>query len=358
MPITIPQDAPMAARRTLGSLVPHPAAIGKIMGAHMGITAPKMHLAGGGIANAENISGNMFQPIGGDAVPNADVNFITSPGLSVGQGPPKGQAAQAQKQPDGMQQVAEGTGAANGLTSLASKGSGLWDSLMNSGDDAIISSMADSAPEDALAAFAEFAKKGGAIEKRAEGGDVDSLSNMLMRRESGETFHPSGLLNSAGPGRTDTINTNVPSGAYVVPADVTSGIGEGNSIAGSAIIDRMFSSQPHGIQARPIRRGEGAPHPPSSRPDAPPTGVQPGPTVNTAAINGAGAYAKGGDVGEKTPVVVAGGEHVISPQQIIAKFGSLKKGHAILDHWVVGMRQKIAREMLALPDPVGSKVKK
>jgi hypothetical protein len=199
-------------------------------------------------------------------------------------------------------------------------------------------------------------KGGGA---RADGGNIEgteTLDNMLMRRESGETFHPSGLLNSAGPGRTDTINTNVPSGAYVVPADVVSGLGEGNTLAGSAVIDRMFSSQPHGIQARPIRqgRGEKIPSPPSSRPESPPTGVQSGPTVNTAAINSAGGYAKGGET-QKAPVVVAGGEHVVSPEDIIRKFGSLKKGHAILDHWVVMERKKIANEMLKLPGPVRAK---
>ncbi len=61
---------------------------------------------------------------------------------------------------------------------------------------------------------------------------------------------------------------------------------------------------------------------------------------------------------EKAPVVVAGGEHVLSPQQIIAKFGSLKRGHRTLDHWVVLQRQKIAKEMMKLAPPVGSKVKK
>jgi hypothetical protein len=82
--------------------------------------------------------------------------------------------------------------------------------------------------------------------------------------------------------------------------------------------------------------------------------------VNTAAINNAGSYAKGGKAESKpdmAPVVVAGGEHVLSPRQIISKFGSLKRGHKILDHWVVMERQRIAKEMLKLAPPVGSKVK-
>lgn len=438
MPIGISQDAPMTARRTLGSLVPHPANIGKIAGAHLGIAAPRTHLAGGGIANAENMESNMFQPINSQVgVPNADVNFISSPQLAIGQGPPKGQAAKPDQQPSSMQQITEGTSAANGATSLYNKvnssggllaGTGNNPSLTGSIQSGLagngyggiltgpnaqsaladgtngfapgvsldsLSAGASSVPEsavgvgqaitdsglaDAGAATADAAATagstagaasfldmlaalfadGGAV-GRASGGDipgVESTTNMLMRREAGETFHPSGLLNSAGPGRTDTINTNVPSGAYVVPADVVSGLGEGNTLSGSAVIDRMFSTQPHGVQSRPIRHGEGGPRPPSSRPESPPTGVQPGPTVNTAAINSAGAYAKGGKTDDKAPVVLAGGEHVISPDQIINKFGSLKKGHKILDEWTVMQRHKIANEMLALPGPVGSRFDK
>jgi hypothetical protein len=403
------------------------------MGAKTGIAAPRMHLAGGGIANAENIGANMFQPIGANsAIPNADVSFITSPQLSVGQGPPKEQSPQPQKQSSGIQDIAQTGAAAN---SLVNAGSGLSDAaksayggigqffsganpslagsiqsgLAGNGYGGVLSGAnaqsadpfmstnsfapgmsldtlgsSSAAADAALPAAAEtaaaattdaaaadggaealetlfmLAAKGGAITERADGGEVNDLTNSLMRREAGETYHPGGLLNSAGPGRTDTINTNVPTGAYVIPADVVSGLGEGNTLAGSAVIDRMFSSQPHGVKAPNIREGRGVkiPNPPSSEPRQPPTGVQSGPTVNTAAINSAGTYAKGGKTDDgKAPVVVAGGEHVLSPQQIINKFGSLKRGHKILDHWVVLQRQKIAKEMLSLAHPVGSKVK-
>jgi hypothetical protein len=433
MPIALSSDGPLNVKRTLGSLVPHPAAIGKIMGAKTGITAPRVHLAGGGIANAENLESNMFQPVlPNGSVPVADINFITDPQLSNGPGPGQSKANSTPKQQqNSLQQMAElgqagssinslvgaGNSGINGISNFFGSGLGgvasgpdaatsnsvldssngfapgtSLESLMpdaagastsganitggivgdsgaagaaDAGAEAAADAGAEAAGSGAIDSVAEFlpflaaaAKKGGAIPHRDDGGDVSSsMTNMLMRREAGETYHPSGLLNSAGPGRTDTINTNVPSGAYVVPADVTSGLGEGNTLAGSAVIDRMFSTAPHGVAKPKIGHGEGPPRAPSSRPESPPTGVQGGPTVNTSFINNAGGYAKGGKADDKAPVVVAGGEYVIHPQQIIAKFGSLKRGHKILDHWVVMERQRIAKEMLKLANPVGSKVK-
>lgn len=432
MSITIPQEGPSLARRTLGSFAPHPATIGKIAG----IAAPRLKLAGGGIADAENISQNMFQPINGvNGIPNADVDFITSPNIQGGKGPPAPPSSKPNQQPSPTQQLAEGTQAANaGIGLYKATGSGLLsgtgnnpslygslqsgfggngfggvlsgpnaqtaladgtngfapgvslDTLGSGASTAIpesavgvgqaidasaaeLPAAADAAASAATAAgstagtagffdmLAALFAKGGSVPKRDDGGPIE---NALQRSEASATYHPGGLLNSAGPGRTDTINTNVPTGAYVVPADVVSGTGEGNTLAGSAIIDRIFSSQPHGIQARPIREGRGVkiPNPPSSEPRQPPTGVQRGATIDTAAINDAGAYAKGGKVNdEKAPVVLAGGEMVIHPNKIIGKFGSLKRGHRILDHWVVLERRKIAKEMLKLPNPVGSKVR-
>jgi len=392
--------------------------------------APRMHFAGGGMTNAENISQNMFQPIGSESgVPNVDVNFITSPQLQNGPGPPKGQAARPPKQQDSMQQIAEGTSAANGITGLynqfgkgaasmipaamnpasAAENAALASQIDTEGADTGLSAIingggagASAIAEDAGATAAASslpAWLSAAFALLADGGavsDPDNLSSDEQQKAHdmaqpaaslwkyfhpdqgnpipepkkdtpkradggsvGETFHTSGLLNSAGPGRTDTINTNVPTGSYVIPADVVSGLGEGSTLAGSAVIDRMFSTQPHGIQARPIRHGRGP------TPTSPPHPVNPdsGPaTVDSQFINSAGAYAKGGKTDDiksnMAPVVLAGGEHVINDKDIIRKFGSLKKGHAILDHWVVMMRRKIAKEMLKLPNPVGSRVGK
>ncbi len=477
MGVGIPQSGVIGARRTLGSLAPHPASIGRIAGAHLGIKTPRMHFATGGITGNRqknppiDITDTMFSPIDPlVGVPDVGTNFIQSPQLQTGHGAPAPPAVQQQQQQDPMKQISEGTSAANGATDLYNKffpakaatPVGIVSNASNIGSagdvaanlgtdfsgytsaasmaapavastaaaDAAATTAASTMPE-WLTALMAFFNKGGAVpEARAAGGKV------------GETYHESGLLNSAGPGRTDTINTNVPAGAYVVPADVVSGLGEGNTLAGSAVIDRMFATAPYAVAQPRIRHGAGAPRPPAVVHN--PTD-DPSPTVDTSFINSAGradgggvvnivsptaswsgtpnttqapqgglpvspsssglggvgggtktasndtywgnnpnvpkeqqnnaAYqpfdytgfnrgvdpglkrAKGGDTG-KAPVVVAGGEHVISPKQIIAKFGSLRRGHKILDHWIVLQRQKIAEEMMKLAPPVGSRVKK
>ena len=113
MPLGISQDGPLNVKRTLGSFVPHPANIGKVAGAHLGITAPRMHLANGGRGGSPqntDITSNMFQPLNasGSNVPNADVNFISSPALAVGPGPGKSQAPTPTQQPEKYSRSATG----------------------------------------------------------------------------------------------------------------------------------------------------------------------------------------------------------------------------------------------------------
>ncbi len=107
-------------------------------------------------------------------------------------------------------------------------------------------------------------------------------------------------------GRTDHHDMNVPNGAFVIPADVVSGLGEGNSLAGMKVIEHMF------------------PHP----------------------------RADGGSAGEPVPIAAAGGEVVLSPEQLKAKFGGdLDHAHKTMDHWVVHERKKIVKTMSKLPPP-------
>src|SRR5438876_783400 len=49
----------------------------------------------------------------------------------------------------------------------------------------------------------------------------------------------SGMLNSSIPGRTDKLPINVKAGSYVLPSDVVSALGEGNSAAGRKMLDHM-----------------------------------------------------------------------------------------------------------------------
>lgn len=65
------------------------------------------------------------------------------------------------------------------------------------------------------------------------------------------TRNHTGPIHSSVAGRTDHLPIHVPSGSYVVPADIVSGMGEGNTIAGFKHMRRMFGGEPYGAGASP-----------------------------------------------------------------------------------------------------------
>ena len=144
------------------------------------------------------------------------------------------------------------------------------------------------------------------------------------------SFNPTNMYGGTSGGRTDNIHNLVPAGSYVMPADVVSGLGEGNSQAGAAIIDKMFSTNPHGIASPHIPHGRG---------------------VGMPAAPHVAPYASGGDTKDKIHIVTAAGETLIKPEDIVAKFGDLKRGHKVLDEFVVHMRKKIISDMKKLKGP-------
>jgi len=136
------------------------------------------------------------------------------------------------------------------------------------------------------------------------GASQDALR--IARAEGGAvTKTHAGAIHSPVSGRTDHLPTHVASGSYVIPADIISAMGEGNTMAGFKVADRMF----------------------------------PGPT---------GAIPMNGS---SVPVVVAGGEYVIHPDTIASKWGSLDDGHRTLDEFVKQMRAKTVKTLQALPGP-------
>lgn len=150
--------------------------------------------------------------------------------------------------------------------------------------------------------------------------------------------HESGLLNSSVPGRTDQLNRIVPAGAYVVPADVVSGLGEGNTQAGANIMQRVIGTGPHGTALPGARGHMGPPR------------VSPPPAYHEPAQNA--PFARGGAPGGHVPVVLAGGEFVIHPEDVRRLGGgNIKKGHRILDAFVVHARKQIVKETSKLPGP-------
>ncbi len=113
-----------------------------------------------------------------------------------------------------------------------------------------------------------------------------------------------GHLLSDVPGRTDEIPTEVASGSYVVPADIVSALGEGNTIAGTRVLEQMFSGR---------------------------------------------KFAFGGDVAgfsEPVPVIVAGGEYIIPPD-VVTEIGGgdIDRGHRMLDDWVKKTRKDLIKTL-------------
>lgn len=133
----------------------------------------------------------------------------------------------------------------------------------------------------------------------------------IARKAGGGAVVPfSGYIHGTTGGRTDNKPIDVASGAYVVPADILSGLGEGNSHAGWAALQSQF-----GMDAPPMK-------------------------------------ADGGPVGQPTPIVAASGEAVIPPEKVAEiGGGDLDRGHSILDAMVKHVRSKTIKKLKSLPGP-------
>jgi len=144
-----------------------------------------------------------------------------------------------------------------------------------------------------------------------------------------------GMIKSSVPGRTDKLNLNVPSGSYIIPADTVSAVGQGNSDAGSNILGKMLQKGPYGMN---LPRAKG--------------GSRVGQRKSSLSKMG---FAEGGDVGQTTPIVAAGGEHIVYPEDV-ARLGNgdIDLGHSILDAFVTHIRNKNIKTLKSLKPPKGS----
>lgn len=151
----------------------------------------------------------------------------------------------------------------------------------------------------------------------------------------------SGFLHTAGPGRTDNLHIKPVSNSYVLPSDVVSGSGQGNSLSGSKAIQAAISTFPHGVSATSVGHRFGAPKPPHI--GAP--------------------MAKGGKPNVAN-IIAAGGEEVLSPEQVeaIGRYfggdkhpdGAIAHGHSILDKLVLHVRGRTIKELKGLRGPIKS----
>lgn len=165
----------------------------------------------------------------------------------------------------------------------------------------------------------------------------------ILRNEARAMMH-AGPIMSAVPGRTDRHNMKLASGAYVMPAQAVSHLGQNNTMAGFKVLNSMFGpgSALH-TQAQRIAHGPGAP----------PTA--PTPRGSFARGGGDNGGARGEQAGAPVDVVTAGGEYVIPPSIVAAVGGGdISHGHNVLDAWVNGIKQEHIRTLKKLPGPAKS----
>jgi hypothetical protein len=177
----------------------------------------------------------------------------------------------------------------------------------------------------------------GPVAKMAGGGGFNmsqgpSLTAPWTERMEARGLHVGPVLSNV-PGRTDNHQVKVPAGSYVLPAQHIASLGHGNTNAGMSIASKMFSG-PYGMGGMSMGHGPGAPKPPKA--------------LTSFSEGGA----RGTDSGtELVPVNISGGEFVIHPNAIIRRFGNLKRGHAILDKWIMDTRKKEIETQKNLPPP-------
>lgn len=162
---------------------------------------------------------------------------------------------------------------------------------------------------------------------KAAGGIADET---FVKRGSSIKLGREGMLNSSVPGRTDKLPMNVKTGSYVLPADIPSALGQGNTMAGGEILKKMFNSGPYGL---PLGKGLGGR----------------GSSGRMKKMFAEGGEAKGDD---HVPIVAAGGEYIIPPEVVQdIGHGNMKHGHDVLDKFVLKIRKHHISTLKKLPGP-------
>jgi hypothetical protein len=135
----------------------------------------------------------------------------------------------------------------------------------------------------------------------ATGGGVGSRLLGLARKYASGGAVTGALIGNTG-GRADKLKTAVRPGSHIIPADVVSHHGEGNTLAGFEVMQRMFG-------------------------DDPPETAQ---------------MAAGGEV----PVYLSDGEYAVSPEGV-ERYG----GHEKIDQFILASRAQAIETLKRLPPP-------
>lgn len=165
------------------------------------------------------------------------------------------------------------------------------------------------------------------VKSRSQALAVAYSEKRRARAEGGQVFE--GPIISSVPGRTDKHEMDVGSGSYVLPAESVSNLGENNTLAG---LEKIKQLGPHGIR-KMVHSAKGA-------------------GAIKAKHRASGGAINAPDTGRPVPVVTAGGEHVLSPQDVnVIGDGDVTLGHRLLDNWVLQNRKKHISVLQALKPP-------
>jgi len=127
-----------------------------------------------------------------------------------------------------------------------------------------------------------------------------------LRTAYGAPRAAGGLVEGETGGRSDEVSTQVPDGAHIIPADVVSALGQGNTLAGAAKLRHKF---PHSTKAPGLKSG----------------GV---------------------------PVKLSDGEFSVSPEDVRrVGEGDIERGHRALNAWIMHVRQQDIKHRQNLPPP-------
>lgn len=171
--------------------------------------------------------------------------------------------------------------------------------------------------------------------KKAGGGAVSGGFN--PERGAAIGLAHQGAIKSSVPGRTDKLNLDVPSGSYIIPADIPSALGQGNTDAGNDILSKMMTKGPYGMNLPKAKAGSRI----GSRKSS----------LSKMSMK----FASGGPT-PTTPIVAAGGEFVVHPEDVrTLGNGDIDLGHHILDAFVKHIRSKNIKTLQKLKPPKGSK---
>lgn len=168
---------------------------------------------------------------------------------------------------------------------------------------------------------------------RADGGSCpypmaaggNPLQAPWYARAEAHGLEHSGFIHSPTAGRTDKLPMAVPGGSHVIPADVVSAVGQGNSLAGAGAFNRLFHQGPYGSAPAHIA----TPH---------------------AAMGIRQKFEQGGT--PSVDIAASGGEYIVKPESVaLIGGGDMKKGHDAIDHMILQLRKKHIKTLRKLKPP-------